>query len=362
MGAIGMVQQWTAGVKDLFSTPHGHTKNALARFSFAMCLCGHCHSGVVAAAAVCSAKVASVRRQWERFLANTRFEPHQAMAELARSMLEPWAGRELMLVLDETPGPGGLYSMRLCVVYGKRVLCVAAECYEKDKPPVRMPKLIVRLIEQAEKALPPGAVVTFLCDRGLSWPSVIDAVRKRGWGHVLRLQKSVRVKLPDGSVVSAGELAKRRGQSWQGRVTIFKKAGWREALVTVVWDKRCKEPWILAAAEDGRRGMRAAACYAKRGWCEQSFRDEKSGGLRWDQSRLRDPLRLMKLLVVMTLATVLAASTGTWVIKSGRRRELDPHLLRRLSYFQLGMRYLHHLSISQDDCALPPYLPYLHPS
>src|SRR5215469_15624321 len=119
MGASRMVQQWTAGVKDLFSSLHGHTTNALARFSFAMCLSGHCHSGPLAAAAVCSAKLASVRRQWERLLANPRFEPHEALGELARSMLEPWAGRELLLVLDETPGPGGLYSMRLCVVYAK---------------------------------------------------------------------------------------------------------------------------------------------------------------------------------------------------------------------------------------------------
>lgn len=362
MGAIRMVQQWSAGVKDLFSTLHGHTTNALARFSFAMCLSGHCHSGPLAAAAVCPAKLASVRRQWERLLANKRFDPHGALTDLARSMLAPWAGKQLLLVLDETPGPGGLYSMRLGAVYRKRVLCVAAECYEKDKPPVRMPKLIVRLIEQAEKALPPGAVVTFLCDRGLSWPSVMDAVRKRGWGHVLRLQKSVRVKLPDRSVVSAGELVKRRGRSWQGRATIFKKAGWRQAYVSVVWDKQCKEPWILAAAEDGKKGMRAAACYSKRSWCEQSFRDEKSGGFRWDQSRLRDPVRLMKLLVVMTLASVLAASGGTWLVKSGRRRELDPHVSRRLSYFQMGMRWLHRLCLSEQDCPLPPYLPYLHPA
>ena len=176
MGASRMVQQWTAGVKDLFCSLHGHTKKALARFSFAMCLSGHCHSGPLAAAAVGPAKVASVRRQWERLLANQRFEPHEALTELARSMLEPWGG-ELLLVLDETPGPGGLYSMRLCVVYRKRVLCLAAECYEKDKPPVPMPKLIVRLIERAAKALPPGVAVTFLCDRGLSWPSVMDALR-----------------------------------------------------------------------------------------------------------------------------------------------------------------------------------------
>ena len=61
MGASRMVQQWTAGVKDLFSSLHGHTEKALARFSFAMCLSCHCHSGPLAAAAVCPTRLSPKR-------------------------------------------------------------------------------------------------------------------------------------------------------------------------------------------------------------------------------------------------------------------------------------------------------------
>jgi hypothetical protein len=365
MGAVRMVQQWAAAVNTLFCSLHGHTTKALAAFSLAMCVAGHCHSGPVAASVMSTAKPASSRRRWERLMANENLDGSAALAELAGAMMAPWGGRHLLLVLDETPGPGELWSMRVGVTYRKRLLCVNATCYRKDKPPMFMPRLICRMLKDVAALLPPGATVTFLCDRGLAWPSVMDCVRKLGWGHVLRIQKSTRVKLPDGRIVPAGDLVTRRGgKRWHGRTTIFKKAGWRDAHVTVVWDKRCKEPWILAARADGGglTGLHAAAAYAKRSWCEQSFRDEKSSGFRWGQSRIRDVARMMRLILVMTLATLLSISVGTWLLKSGRRRELDPHRLRRLSLFQLGIRWLRHLLALTGESVLPIYLPYLHPS
>jgi Transposase DDE domain len=362
MGVARMVQQWTAGVNDLFCSLHGHTTKTLACFSFAMCLCSHCHSGKLAASVVSSAKPASSRRRWERLLAHHALDGSAALRELSGGMLSSWTGRKLLLVLDETPNGEDLRSLRLGVAYHHRVLNLNARCYPTDRPPMPMPKLVCCLLRQTAPLLPPDAQVTFVCDRGLAWPSVMDCVRELGWHHVLRLQRTTRVKSADGTVLAAGELVKRAGQCWHGTAQIFKKAGWRNAHVSIVWDKRAKEPWILAAKEDGARGLRAACSYAKRNWCEQSFRDEKSNGFRWDESHVHDPRRAMILVLVMTLAAVLSISLGTWLIKRGRRRDLDPHRLRRLSVFQLGMRWLHHLLTIDQDCAVPPYLPYLHPS
>jgi len=274
----------------------------------------------------------------------------------------PWEGRRLLLVLDETPGRGDLRSMRVGVCYRKRLLTLAAEVYPKDEPPRRMPALIGRMLRDVAALLPAGASVTLLCDRGLAWPSVLDQARRLGWDHVLRLQGQTRVRLPGGREVAARELVRRRGGRWHGPARVFKKAGWREAMVSVVWDKRSGEPWVLAARPEGRRGLRAAEAYAKRAWCEQAFRDEKSGGFRWDASLLADPARLLKLIVVMTLATLLSLSLGTWLVKCGRRGELDPRRTRRLSLFSLGLRWLCHLWSFPKDCTVPSHLPYLHPT
>src|SRR5687768_6667340 len=138
-------------------------------------------------------------------------------------------------VLDETPNGERLRCLRLGVAYRKRLLSIAAECYPTDRPPLPMPKLICRMLREVARLLPPDARVTLLTDRGLSWPAVMDCARKLGWGHVMRLQRTTRVTLPDGRVVPAGRLVTRRGQRWHGRAWVFKKAGWREAKVTAVW-------------------------------------------------------------------------------------------------------------------------------
>jgi hypothetical protein len=368
MGAARMVQQWTVAVNNFFCSLHGHTVNSLSCFSFAMCLASHCHAGKLAAAAVADAKPASSRRRWERLLANDRLDGRQAMEELAASLLKDSSGRSLLMVLDETPNGQDLRCMRLGLAYRKRLLSLAAPCYPTDQPPLPMPKLICQMLRDVAKLLPPDVRhVTLLCDRGLSWPAVMDCVRGLGWGHVMRLQHATRVTLADGQIVTAGDLVRRRGQHWSGRrVRIFKKAGWRDASLSVCWDPRSKEPWILAARSDGGDpgGLHAAQAYAKRNWCEQTFRDEKSNGFRWADSHVRDPQRAQRLVLVMVLATLLAISLGTWLLKRGLRHDLDPHRHRRLSVFQLGLRWLHHLLVLTDDdgYAMPAYLPYLPPS
>ena len=371
MGAARMVSQWTAAVNDLFHTPHGHVVKALAVFSLAMARAAHCHSGRLAAnaAVATAAKPASSRRRWERLLANGNLDAAAALSELAGSLVRDWGGcgRRLLLVLDETPNGEDLRCLRLGVAYRKRLVSIAAVCYPTDRPPLPMPKLICRVLRKAAKLLPEGCRVTLLTDRGLSWPAVMDCARRLGWGHVMRLQHTTRVTLEDGQgrrvVVAAGELAPRPGSRWSGQVSIFKKAGWRAARLTAVWDGRAREPWLLAAREGGPGGTRAVLAYAKRNWCEQGFRDEKGCGFQWGKSRVRDPDRAARVVLVMALATLLSLSLGTWLVKSGRRRDLDPHRQRRLSFFQLGMRWLQHMLSPQSQCsALPPYLPYLHPS
>jgi len=325
-------------------------------------LCRALPLGQAGGGAISDAKPASNRRRWERLLANDRLDGQRALGELARSLLRDWIGRRVLMVLDETPNGEDLRCLRLGIAYHKRLLSINAICYPTDAPPLPMPKLICRLLRQANRGLPQGVQVTLLTDRGLSWPAVMDCVRKLGWGHVMRLQHSTRVRFADGSVRPAGELVRHQGQRWHGRAMIFKKAGWRDAHVTAVWDRRSEQPWLLAARSDGPGGLHAAAAYAKRNWCEQTFRDEKSGGLQWNQSRVSDPTRAMRLVLVMVLATLLSISLGTWLVKSGLRRDLDPHRRRRLSLFQLGLRWLRHILILTDPTRTPPHLPYLHPA
>ena len=362
MGAEGMVRQWRAGLEGLLPGLHGHVLNGLAVFSVAVAAAGHCHSGRVAAAAASpGAAAASRQRRWERLLSNRRLRPHEAMGVLARS-LGPSLGsgaarRRVVLILDETPGGtgGALRCMRLSVAYRRRSVPVAFECYGAYRPPLPMPRLLWRLLRRAARWLPAGAEVTLLADRGLCWPSVLDCCAALGWHYVLRLQRDTRVRAGGRFVKSAWELAGwRGGRRCAAGVEVFEGAGWRRPNVVAAWEPACREPWLLVT--DLPATLARCRNYCRRCWCEQSHRDDKSHGFNWQLSRVRDPAHAGRLLLVMALATVLCLSLGTYVVKRGLRRMLEPPRRRLLSVFQLGLRWLRDCLVNGRQCHCHPYL------
>jgi hypothetical protein len=351
MGATEMVRQWRQAVNGLIPSLHAHLIKALAALALAATLAVDCRSGPLAAVMRGSARPASRRRRVERLLANDNLDPAAAMDELAGSLLAAWSGRPLLLILDETPKGQTLRCMKLSVGYRRRAVPLAYRVYKPDRRGID--KLVLSMLKRLATRLPDHADVTFLADRGLCWPSLIDFCTSRGWHYVLRMQgvTRVRVTLPDGTTTErqAKELAPAKETFWAGSGRAFKNVGWRDVNLVATWEKRCKEPWLLVTD----RPASYARCrgYAKRNWCEQMHRDEKSSGFRWGESRVETPAHAARLLLVIALAMLLAISTGTAVIKAGLRRHLDGRIRRMLSIFQMGLRWIHHCLI--NDLPLP---------
>lgn len=359
MSAADMVSQWQRAVKlDLLGALHGHQAKALGLLSWTMAAAGTCCAGAVASLAPAGgAKPASVRRRMERLLANGRLDGAAAMLQLTRSVTRHWGGRQLLLILDETPKGSDLRCMRLSVAYHKRTVTLLGVCYPPDRPPEPMPRLVRRMLREVAACLPPDAGVTLLADRGLCWPTLIRQCRRLKWHYLLRLQADTRVRLADGAEWPVSRLAPRRGDRWFGAgVRVFKKARWLRADVVAVWEPQAKGPWLLvtdAGASYGRcRG------YCKRTWCEQSHRDEKSHGLNWQRSRVDDPAHAQRLVLLMALATLLCVATGATAIKRGlRRRWFEPRLRRLSSVFQLGRRCLEYGLTHEQPLVPIPALP-----
>jgi hypothetical protein len=346
----------------LFPELHGHQAKALAAVSLGIALSGHCDSGRVGKAIPGRATAASNCRRVERFVSNGRIRSDRGQGDLARAVLATLArcpGRGLVLILDETPQAGRLKCLKVSVGYRRRAVPLAWECYPPDEPPVPMPRLIWRLLGRVSRCLPGGVAVgvTLLADRGLSWPTVLDCCRQLGWHYVLRLQGSVRVRFADGTEEPAGGLAPRRGVRWLGAtdVGLFKKAGWRKANVVAAWEQACREPWLLAT--DLPATFARCRGYCRRTWCEELHRDEKSQGFNWQRSLVRDPSHARRLLLAVALATLLAICTGTWVLKSGLRRVLESRCRRKLSIFQMGLRWL---TTNSEHARPPPCTLYLY--
>lgn len=357
MRATSILQDWRRTVRErLLPGLHGHMTKALADFSLAMTRAGHCHSGQLAVHVAGKARPASAQRRLERLLANTRLRPLNAFKQLSAQALAWRKGQKVVLILDEVCNGNNLATMRLCLGYRKRAVPLFGRCYHRKRPPRPMPELIVDLLRRAARAVPAGSQVTLLMDRGLSWPAVLKTCRELGWHFVGRLQASTRLRHADGTTIALKDLAPKPGERWSRRARVFKKAGWIEGIVTAVWEHGAAEPWLLFSSRF--RSFQACRGYAKRMWIEELFRDEKSQGFRWQASRVRKPSHAARLLLVLSLAVHLALCLGAWVIKSGHRRELETRRARRLSLFQLGVRWLRYCFTQGKT--LPSTL-FLHP-
>lgn len=344
MNARWIIGWWEALLERWFGLSlHGHQLKSLIALSRAMARAGCCRASAVALCLGSPATVASGVRRMERFLANPRLDTQALLSRLRQGLLATHAaasGGRLLLVLDETPLSDRLRVMAVRLIVHGRAYPLAWQCYPANlPPPMPMPKLIRRLLCQVARDLTKDADVTLLTDRGLTWPRLIDLACRLRWHFVGRVQGQTAVRFPDGSQHSAAGLCPHPGDRCLGvAVQVFHAAGWRKLNLICLWQPQAAEPWLLVS--DLPASLRRCVDYSRRMRAEESFRDDKTAGLQWQRSRVRDPAHAQRLLTLLALAMILCIQLGRRVIRYGLRHRIDPHCPRRLSIFQLGLRHL----------------------
>ena len=73
---------------------------------------------------------------------------------------------------------------------------------------------------------------------------------------------------------------------------------------------------------------------------EESFLDLKSNGFNLEASRLRNQFALSQLCGVIALTTLFLVLQGTQVVATGKRRLVDAHWNRGMSYLKLGWNWV----------------------
>jgi DDE family transposase len=343
MHPLGVWQGWSREVGRIVPGLGVWQQRALALFSLGVASAKHCGAGRVAAVVPGAATVPSTTRRFERLLANERLDVRAVRAAIGAAILEHGRGQTLWLVLDETHQGRtetgarlGMLALRL--VYRERAIPLAWVCYRPGAAEAPFPVLIGRLITEVATRVPPDTAVVLMTDRGLSWPSLLDHCRRVGWSFLCRVQGSTRVQTADGTTGPIRERAPRPGTRWQGRGRAFLKAGWRTVNVVARWRRGDREPWLLVT--DLPPAWVRCAQYRHRMDAEASFRDDKSSGFAWDDSRVRDPAHMDRLLLVLQLAAGFVLAQGLFVLHHRCRSLLERPDRRSLSLFALGLRWI----------------------
>lgn len=107
--------------------------------------------------------------------------------------------------------------------------------------------------------------------------------------------------MDDGSIWMMADLAPAPGSQWCDRAWVFKKAGWRYVNIVAYREPNERQPWLLITDLPATRHR--CRQYRRRMRQEQTFRDEKSFGFRWRESRVNHPDHARRPLLIMAMAT-----------------------------------------------------------
>jgi hypothetical protein len=246
-----------------------------------------------------------MRYQWiARLLANPRVACDAVMRPFVEEAIRRAgaAGSTVVLILDPSKVSARHQRLMLSVRVGERALPLAWR--------VRRTQGSIGFAEQRELLplvagwLPTGARIVLMGDRFYASPDLIASCHVLGWDWRRRLKQDLLVFHHGGETTLAACFA--RGERMLDGIEL---TGQRVATNgAMVHEPGHPEPWIIALSEAPT--VHRAFDYGLRWGIEAMFSDFKTRGFGLEDSQLRHPDRLARLLLVMALALHWAVATG----------------------------------------------------
>ena len=302
---------------------------------------------------------ASWQRRCQRWLANGRIDAESLYGPLIRWAIQGWQnpGQALHLALDTT-----MLWTRICVVV------VSVVCHGRaipllwqtlEHPSASISAAVsIGLLERADRLLAGFGAITLLADRAFPCAELLGWLEnQRGWTYVMRLPGDTEIH---GTAAPLG-CQVRRMRLRRGQCRGFRNVRlWTDGSCTVnlvlahPTGLPVEEPWYLIS--NAEPSLDLVWSYGRRFCCEQLFRDQKSGVFQLADSRLRDPQRIDRLLLVVAIAVLAGSLQGYALSLAGLRRQVDPHWKRGMSFLRIGLAALQ-MAVADVTAGFMDWLP-----
>jgi len=259
-------------------------------------------------------------------------------APFAVALLNSLAANPLVLVIDgSTVGQGGM-ALLINVVYKGRALPIGWLVIRSKKGHLAQ-KYHIALLKQVKPLVPESCQVVFVGDGEFDGCRLLRRLDHYGWQYVCRTGKNSLLWLGDDRTKFAG-LAVAPNSLVSIAQAAFSKYEYGPVQAIAVWQAPYKEPLYLISnlslAEE------ALWYYRKRFRIETFFSDSKSRGFRLDKSHLKEPKRLVRLLLAACLAYLWIVYLGTVAMVEGWHKVIHRTERVDLSLFNLGLNLLEH--------------------
>jgi hypothetical protein len=251
----------------------------------------------------------------------------------------------MYLSLDTTVVWNCLCIVWVGVVYRGRTIPIAWRVVAQASSTVRL-WTIQRVLRQALRVIPEGVVVVLLADRGFADGKLMKYLRENlGWHFRIRIKRSFQFQLA-GTWHKVSSVRLQKGQAYfTPTVSLGKTSPYPNVYLAFAHDQHTDENWVIVSDEPTT--LQTFAQYRLRFQVEASFLDLKSNGFNLEASRLRDKFSLTQLCGVIALTMLFLVLQGTQVMASGKRRLVDAHWNRGMSYLKLGWNWIR-LAITQQ--------------
>ena len=296
----------------------------------------------------------SHQRRFRRCLSNRRIDisaTHQALMTQALSI---WGKKRLYLSLDTTMVWNCFCIIWVGVVYRGRTVVVAWRIVPQASSTVKL-WAIQRVLRQAARIIPAEVEVVLLADRGFADGKFMKYLRETlQWHFRIRIKRSFQFQL-EGQWRKVSSVSLQPGQAYfTPAIAIGKTRPYTDVYLAFAHDRQSGEDWVIVSDEPTT--LQTFAQYRLRFQVEESFLDLKSNGFNLEASRLRDKFALSQLCGVIALTSLFLVLQGTQVVIEGKRRLVDTHWNRGMSYLKLGWNWVRLALTRQWEIQIYPFL------
>jgi len=230
-------------------------------------------------------------------------------ADLLRAVLRGWEGRkELALAMDAMTLGERFTVLSISVMYRGCGIPIAWKIIPAMQEGEWRPYW-EGLLAAFEGVVPPDWKVILMADRGLYAAWLYQAIQRLGWHPMLRVKEDLSFRESNEESFSPmGMRVKRRGRGWSGKGEWSEHGERMQGTVLIRWEKGYEEK--LAVVTDLDEKEANAAWYQMRFWIEDEYKDHKSGGWGWEQTKMTDPKRAERQWLARAVAMQIAVLQG----------------------------------------------------
>ena len=229
--------------------------------------------------------------------------------DLLRSILRGWEGKkELALSIDAMTLDSRFTVLNISVVYRGCGITVAWKIIEAGEKGAWRPHW-EGLLASLEGVVPKDVKVIVMADRGLYAAWLYQAIQRLGWHPMLRVNEDLSFRAEGEENFSPiGQRVKRRGRGWKGKGEWSEHGEQMSGTVVIRWEKGYEEKLVVVTDLEEKEAN--AAWYQMRFWIEDEYKDHKSGGWGWEQTKMTDPKRAERQWLARAVAMQIAVLLG----------------------------------------------------